>query len=158
MRTGARRSSGRAVVAMTTVNRGIVETSTEATPLSILVSAQAMSVNGMTLSIRASSEILPTVAGSKRTGLRRATTIANTTSAPRARRPAAISMGAISSTSTFMKRKAAPKRAPRAMRARGAFLLSAVELLVIVFLLFPGAGGAPGLVAYAACGMLHQLA
>ena len=77
-RTGARRSSGSAIVAMMMVNTGIVDTRTEATPLSIFVSDQAISVNGMTLSSRASNEILPTVAGWKLRALPRTAMMANT--------------------------------------------------------------------------------
>jgi hypothetical protein len=84
----------------------MVEMRTAATPLSMRVSAQATRVKGSTLSMRASRDVRPTMAGLTRGARRSTASTSPTVAAPRNMRPATSSEGEISSTMTFMNKKA----------------------------------------------------
>ncbi len=108
------------MAANSVVNRGIVELRTEAVPLSMCSSAQAMRVNGSTTPISDHTATL----NQKEYGQRRRVLLiaitAPTARTPKNMRPSATSRGDVSSTITLMKRKEAPQVAPSASRVRNA--------------------------------------
>ena len=103
-----------------TVNSGMLEFRTDAVPLSICSSAQAMRMNGITMPTNAQTATLNQRAGGRRTGVFRITITTPTARAPKNKRPSVTSRGDVSSTITLMNRNEAPQMAPSASRASSA--------------------------------------